>query len=184
MKTTPCTPLRRDVSIEDLYVKLRPELVRYARRHLGDAAAEAEDVVQEAFLRLHRELDDPAKTIQAEPWLYTTVKCRAIDVHRSRRTKDGAGRLVELDDHRSSIHATEDVALHRAEVRQAIADVAALPERRREILVRIHLRGEDHGDVAASMGTSKGAAAVLLHRACADVRAQRAARERQYRLAA
>jgi RNA polymerase sigma-70 factor (ECF subfamily) len=162
---------------EELYAELQPELVRYARRHLGSAASEAEDVVQEAFIRLHRSLTDNDAPAAAGPWLYTSVRWRALDVHDRRGTCMAQRHCTTLED--AGVNAwraertCEDEVLDRAEAHAAMRDVASLSDRRREVLVRLAINGEAPDAVASDMGTSPGAAAVLLHRARAEVRARR-----------
>ena len=60
----------------ELYEELRPEAFGIAYRMLG-SVAEAEDVVQEAFLRLHRELEGGARIESPRPtWSRLTHRDR------------------------------------------------------------------------------------------------------------
>ena len=67
---------------------LRPRAFAIAYRMLG-SVAEAEDVVQEAMLRFHREVADPdAQTIESpQAWLSTVVSRLALDELRSARAR-------------------------------------------------------------------------------------------------
>lgn len=58
-----------------VFAEERPRLVRIATRVLGDAA-EAEDVVQNAWLRLHNTVTDPSAEIDNLPGWLTTVTTR------------------------------------------------------------------------------------------------------------
>lgn len=78
-------PLPRVQGVNDLvtaYADLRPRLVRVAYGLLGDLA-EAEDVVQEAWLRLQRADVDG----DVEGWLVVTVSRLALDVLKSARRR-------------------------------------------------------------------------------------------------
>src|SRR3954447_18339788 len=63
---------------------LRPRRVRLAYGHLG-SLAEAEDVVQDAWLRLQRV--DPNEIRELEGWLTTVVSRLALDALRSARVR-------------------------------------------------------------------------------------------------
>ena len=81
-------------TIEQVFAALESPLLAYARRLTGDFAV-AEDVVQDAFMKLHSQFHQ-VRTPQ--PWLYRTVHNLAVD-HQRR-----ASRIVLVDD-----RATEDM---------------------------------------------------------------------------
>jgi RNA polymerase sigma-70 factor (ECF subfamily) len=68
------------------YEALRPKAFAIAYRMLG-SAAEAEDVVQEAFLRVHRELEAGEPIASVEAFTMTVVTRLAIDELRSARVR-------------------------------------------------------------------------------------------------
>jgi len=70
----------------ELYEELRPKAFGIAYRMLG-SIGEAEDVVQEAFLRLHRELEGGARIESPEAYLVTVVTRLGIDELRSARAR-------------------------------------------------------------------------------------------------
>lgn len=67
-----------------LYAALRPLLFSIAYRMLG-TVSEAEDVVQESFLRFHRALADGTQVRTPKAYLTTTATRLALDVLRSAR---------------------------------------------------------------------------------------------------
>ncbi len=68
-------------TIEQVFAALESPLLAYARRLLGDFEV-AEDIVQDAFMKLHTQFQQ-VRTPQ--PWLYRTVHNLAVD--HQRRTK-------------------------------------------------------------------------------------------------
>jgi RNA polymerase sigma-70 factor (ECF subfamily) len=74
-------------TIEEVFVALESPLLTYARRLLGDFAV-AEDIVQEAFMKLHTQFH---QVRQPQPWLYRAVHNLAVD-HQRR-----ANKIVSLD---------------------------------------------------------------------------------------
>ena len=72
--------------MDELYEELRPRAFAIAYRMLG-SVSEAEDVVQEAFLRLHRALDAGESIESPGAYVSTIVTRLAIDELRSARVR-------------------------------------------------------------------------------------------------
>jgi RNA polymerase sigma-70 factor, ECF subfamily len=70
----------------DAYQQLRPLLFSIAYRMVG-SVSEAEDLVQEAFLRLHRAVEGGAEIGSAKAWLSAVTTRLAIDHLRSARVR-------------------------------------------------------------------------------------------------
>lgn len=69
-------------TIEQVFTALESPLLIYARRLVGDLSV-AEDIVQEAFMKLHTRFEQ----VKAhQPWLYRTVHNLAVD-HQRRVSK-------------------------------------------------------------------------------------------------
>src|ERR671919_95151 len=77
-------PRERDVS--DLYEDLRPLMFSIAYRMVG-AATEAEDIVQEPFLRFHRESEKGTTVVSPKAYLSAVTTRLAIDHLRSARVR-------------------------------------------------------------------------------------------------
>ncbi|MDQ3607598.1 MAG: RNA polymerase sigma-70 factor [Actinomycetota bacterium] len=73
-------------AIEQLHDELRPRAFAIAYRMLG-SVSEAEDVVQEALLRLHRVLESDERVASPVAYLATVVTRLAIDELRSARAR-------------------------------------------------------------------------------------------------
>jgi RNA polymerase sigma-70 factor (ECF subfamily) len=170
------------VLMADLAVGDRAALARLVERHgrglgivaaryLGDEA-EAEEVVQEAFLRAWRSAAryDPARGAPAT-WLYRIAVNLCID----RRRRRGLRRFVGLEEAPEPADPAPD-ALDRADGRARLERVrgliAALPARQRMALLLAAVAGLDTGEIARSMGTSRGSAEQLLVRARRRLRAE------------
>ncbi|XRQ08742.1 RNA polymerase sigma-70 factor [Actinomadura welshii] len=74
------------MSISDLYGDLRPRASAIAYRMLG-SVGEAEDVVQEAFLRMHQTLQRDEQIDTPQAYITTLVTRLAIDQLRSARVR-------------------------------------------------------------------------------------------------
>lgn len=142
--------------------RLAPKVHAHAWRLLGDAA-EAEDITQEALLRLWRIAPDWRQgEARVTTWLYRVTANLATDRIRRRR-----GRNVDLD----AIPEPEDDQ-PRAEDRmqdaaraEALQDaLATLPDRQRQAVVLRHIEGLANPDIAEIMAIGVEAVESLVAR--------------------
>ncbi|MDQ4005118.1 MAG: RNA polymerase sigma-70 factor [Actinomycetota bacterium] len=75
-----------EASVEDLYQDLRPLMFSIAYRMVG-TASDAEDIVQEAFLRYHRETEKGVEVESPKAYLSAVTTRLAIDHLRSARVR-------------------------------------------------------------------------------------------------
>ena len=115
-----------------------------------DDRATAEDLVQEAFARLHgRNLSDPDRALA---YLRSTV----LNLSRSRLRRLRTARKHEAPDDRLLPSAEDDALLHEDQ-RAVLAAVRLLPVRQRQALVLRYWEDMSESQVAAAMGISNGA---------------------------
>jgi RNA polymerase sigma factor (sigma-70 family) len=148
-------------------------LLVFARRMLRGSGLDADDVVQDAFIRAHAGLRATDRPMALRAWLYMIVRNRALDALRSR----GHG-SCELEDRHLAVvpaHDPAEAAVQRDELRRVVAEIGRLPERQRLALVQRELCGTSHADLAARLRTSVPATKSLLIRARAQLRAAQAA---------
>ena len=157
----------RSETIEELFAALESALLSYALRLLADRAL-AEDVVQEAFMRLHaqfRQVREPRR------WLYRTVHNLALNHQRQAR------KIVPLDPAGNddcdtcALEATDsqpwpDEQIARWEgIGFVRLSLETLDDRSRE-LIRLKF-GEDlsYKEISARTGLKVGHVGYLLHHA-------------------
>ncbi|MBT8455507.1 MAG: RNA polymerase sigma factor [Rhodobacteraceae bacterium] len=131
-----------------LVMRLTPRVLGYAARVLGDRA-EAEDVVQEAMLRLWRIAPDWRQgEAKVTTWLYrVTVNLCTDRLRKSGRSVE-IDAVVEPDDGRASIEATL-IQTDRAAALQTALET--LPERQRQAVVLRHIEGLSNPEIAGIM---------------------------------
>ena len=149
----------REEAFDVLHERHRRRLHAAAARALRSSSGDAEGVVQEAFLRAHRQLRDDRRPIEVKPWLHRVVRNLCIDELRRERP------TAELSD---TDRATEDLystLSRRHELRRLIEDLADLPEQQRAALLMRELDGLSHEEVANALEVSPAASRQLVKRA-------------------
>ena len=160
-----------------LTVRLGPKAFGLAMRMLGDRA-EAEDVAQEALLRLWRAAPGwRTGEAKVSTWLYRVVSNLCID--RIRRRRGGSVDLdavaEPLDPARSAEQELQETA--RGAALQAALDT--LPERQRQAVVLRHIEGLANPEIAEIMGASIEAVESLTTRGRRALAAALAARKEE-----
>ncbi len=142
--------------------QLLPGVLRQAWRILGDEA-EAEDVAQDAMLKLwHQAGDWRAGEARISTWLYRVTRNLCIDRIRKRRPTAPIEDVAEPPDPVPSV--LERLASSE-QARALVRAIAGLPERQRQALVLRHFEGMSNPGVGARLDCSVEAVESLLARA-------------------
>ena len=136
-----------------------PGLVAFAWRMIGDSAT-AEDVAQDAMLKLWRQAPRWKPKAQIGTWLRRVAYNRCIDLHRRARPSDDIAAL-ELEDPAPGPARRLLAAEVSAIVRTAMA---GLPDRQRAAIAMVHFGGMSNGETAAALEVSVEAVESLLAR--------------------
>ena len=162
-----------DAAFEEIHRRYRRPLLAFARRMLNAAGHDADDVVQDAFVRAFRGLRVTDRPMALRPWLYAIVRNRALDELRAPHRTDG------YDDGLAGAPLIAPDAAQRAqerdELRRLVDDIARLPERQRLALLMREVDGRSHAETARRLRTSVPATKSLIVRARANLGAARCA---------
>ncbi|HEY6793671.1 MAG TPA: SigE family RNA polymerase sigma factor [Kineosporiaceae bacterium] len=153
-----------DAAIAELYQQHWNRLVRLAALLTRDASV-AEEIVQDAFVSLHRRWGDLAEHASAAAYLRTSV------VNGSRSTLRHRG--VE-EKHRQpgppEPAGPEEHAVRADSDARVMAALRTLSRRQQEVLVLRYYGDYSEQDIAATLGLSKGAVKSHAHRGLAALR--------------
>ena len=149
-------------AVDELLVACQPDLKRFARRACGNAE-DAEDAVQVALWRLHRNIGTLRTVASFATWLFRIVERECFRLFRGRVP-------TEVLDDDAPRHAAPAAMLDlRMDLSRAIAE---LPEAYRVVLILRDVDELTAPEVAAHLALSVEAVKSRLHRARAMVRAR------------
>jgi RNA polymerase sigma factor (sigma-70 family) len=161
-----------------LYALLAPRVLAYLTGLLGDRAA-AEDVLQQAFLKVHEARAVYVRGANPIPWIYTIAHRTCLDEMRRRKrsrvrlTKDGAP-APETAAHAAHITGVaadaHEVEGPSPEAAAALAALDRLPENQRQALILTKVHGRSIAEAAMITGTTPGAIKLRAHRAYVTLR--------------
>jgi RNA polymerase sigma-70 factor (ECF subfamily) len=160
----------------EIVLRYQGRLLNFVYRTIGDRER-AEDLVQEAFVRVHRHLHrfDPSRKFST--WIYTIASNLAKNELRNRsrnplvlfqtlrRQWEADHRPLEFEDPTGR----PDDAFHRRHLREQVEwAVAQLPEHHRVVFVLRELEGKSYEEIAEISGCNLGTVKSRLNRARAN----------------
>jgi RNA polymerase sigma-70 factor, ECF subfamily len=160
-----------------LLEKHRSSVVHFLNRMVRNHAV-AEELAQEAFLRVYRSRTSYEPTAKFTTWLFRIATHLALNSIRDGRSERLQERLDDdsshlparqVSDTRPSVEQNMVVQARLAEVRCA---VAALPEKQRAAVLMHKYQEMDYSQIAGALNCSESAVKSLLFRAYETLRAR------------
>ncbi len=155
-----------DDAFRAIHDRYRVRLLAYARQMLAGSTADAEDALQEVFVRAHAALLASSAPISLRAWLYRIAHNRCIDQLRRPTpipSEITPGAQPALS--RGSRHDPPVEAERSEDLRRLVADVHSLPEQQRSALLMRELQGLSYEELAVALGISVAAVKSVLLRA-------------------
>jgi RNA polymerase sigma-70 factor (ECF subfamily) len=160
-------------AFDAIHHRYHAPLFAFARQMLGGRHHDAEEVVQDAFVRALGAMRETDREMALRPWLYAITRNRALDeLRRPQRTMPLVAEDVAIPDPGGS---PASVVARREAVAALVADLEDLPTRQRRALVMHELEDRSHSQIARALKVSSGASKALVHRARGALQARRAA---------
>ena len=162
-------------AFDALYAAVAPRLYGFLVQLVGDRAL-AEDVMQEALLKLHEARRLYVRGADPLPWIFTIARHAALD--ELRRRKRARVRLVEGEeappepraDLRGEPEAARPDEHAAADGAEALAALERLPPAQKQALLLTKVEGLSQAEAAARAGTTPGAIKLRAHRAYVALR--------------
>lgn len=157
-----------------LVERYEAKLLRYVRRFTGLGQECAEDVIQEVFMKIYRNLNSFDPELSFSSWAYRIAHNEGVNYLRKHRGKETVGIETDDDDMASLLDVLEadvDVAdeASRKELQGKVREILLkLPTKYRDILVLRFLEEKDYNEISDILKKPKGTVATLLNRAKAQ----------------
>jgi RNA polymerase sigma-70 factor, ECF subfamily len=140
-------------------------LLRYIRRISSFDRDDAEDILQESFIKAYRSMNDFDHDSKFSSWMYRIVHNQTIDVARKRKLRS----VVSIEEHDLThiLRAATDIEGETARKDDlAIIDeaVKSLPETYREALILRFLEEKSYEEIMDILHLPKGTVATLISR--------------------
>src|SRR5215218_3363011 len=151
-----------DEAFRVLHDRYRQRLFAYVRQMLSAGSRQdAEDVLQDVFVRAYGALRNDNREMNVRAWLYRVAHNRCID--HLRRPIPPAAEVFEMS--RKPLHDPVEEAQRRDDLRQLVHDVSNLPEQQRSALLMREIDGMTYADLAVALDVTVPAVKSLLVRA-------------------
>lgn len=141
-------------------------LLRYIRRISSLPNEDAEDILQETFIKTYRNINDYDPDAKFSSWIYRIAHNQTIDTLRKRKV-DSASFSIEANDAAQFLKAASDIGAE-TETADTLARVETiirkLPETYREALILRFLEEKSYEEIMDILELPKGSVATLIHR--------------------
>jgi RNA polymerase sigma factor (sigma-70 family) len=148
-------------AFEVLFDRYHSRLLAFCR-HMLRSTEDAEDVLQEVFVKAHAAMLADARPINARPWLYRIARNRCLN-HLRKPVPDGQDSMDVMP--ADGGVTTAERVQKREDFRALIGDVGELPETQRTALLLREIDALSYEEIATSMETTVPAVKSLLVRA-------------------
>jgi RNA polymerase sigma factor (sigma-70 family) len=150
-----------DDAFQVIYDRYRQRIFAYTRQMLAGSRADAEDAMQDVFMRAYGALRNNERPVALKAWLYRVAHNRCID--QLRRPTPPPEEVFEMS--RGPLRDPVVESERRAHLRQLVADMRDLPEQQRSALLMRELDGMSYNELATALDATIPAVKSLLVRA-------------------
>jgi RNA polymerase sigma factor (sigma-70 family) len=151
-----------DEAFGAIHDRYRQRLFAYVRQMLGAGPRQdAEDVLQDVFVRAYGALRADGRDVNVRAWLYRVAHNRCID--HLRRPVPPPADVFELS--RKPLHDPIEEAQRREDLTRLVEDVGRLPDQQRSALLMREMDGMSYAHLAVALDVTVPAVKSLLVRA-------------------
>jgi RNA polymerase sigma-70 factor (ECF subfamily) len=163
-----CSPQELKDRFEAEAVPLRPRLYVAAMRLTGNPA-DAEDLLQETYLRAYRGFSGFEPGTNVTGWLFRILRNTFINSYRKHQLEP---RTVPVDDwyrnlngaQRNVAASAETIVIDSIPAQRLQEALASLPERYRRVVLLFDVEGFSYKEIAGIVGVPLGTVMSRLHR--------------------
>src|ERR1700709_95511 len=136
-----------DAAFSVIHDRYRQRLFVYSRQMLGGSRQDAEDALQDVFLRAYSSLRSNDRPLNLRAWLYRVAHNRCID--HLRRPTPAPSEVFEMS--RTPLQDPIETAQRRDDLRPLVDDVGRLPDQQRSAILMREIDGLAYADIAVEL---------------------------------
>jgi len=159
-------------ALYQLMKRYEQKLLRYIRRMTKVSEAGAEDILQEVFIKMYRNLNGFNANLKFSSWIYRITHNEIISQHRKKQAR---AKTVSIDGdengQKNLAHLIKDtIDLEKEMITKEIIKkvrevIEVLPDKYREVLILRYLEDKDYSEISDILQKPTGTIATLLNRA-------------------
>jgi RNA polymerase sigma-70 factor (ECF subfamily) len=150
-----------------LYQRYEDRLMRYVKRLAAVSNEEAEDILQDAFIKIWKNLNAFDTDLKPSTWIYRIVHNQTISFWR-KKTSYGKDQKVEWDEEKYADVWSEELQIEdeRIDDREQIWSILTrLPIKYKEVLVLKFLENMSYEEISDILKMPEGTVATRINRA-------------------
>jgi RNA polymerase sigma-70 factor (ECF subfamily) len=152
-------------AFELLLARHQRSVYNLALRFLNDPD-EAEDITQDAFMRIYKASQTYTPEAKFTTWLYTIVKNLCFNVLRSRRSAEIVSMDIEYMPELPAKGEDPVERISRSQIRETVIKaINSLPENMKIAVILSKYHGLQYDEIAAIMGCTANAVKLRMYRA-------------------
>ena len=155
-------------ALRELFMRYEMKLIRYVMSIRGFEKSYAEEVVQDVFLKVWKNIKSFDTTKKFSSWIYAIAHNEATSLFRKFRSR-GLHNQVDIQDHETELSTDfeEITAQFSEEERKNILEKALseLPLKYKEILILRYIEDKSYEEISTIIQKPQGTVATLISRA-------------------
>jgi RNA polymerase sigma-70 factor, ECF subfamily len=153
-----------------LYNRYETELIKYTRRISGIDHEESQDILQEAFIKIWRNLNEFDTSLKVSSWIYRIVHNETISYMRKKKSY-GKDKTHDVELFRNILSEEIESQTHTEEQISIMLDALDhLPIKYKEVLILKFLEQKSYTDISDILKIPEGTVAIRINRAKSAIR--------------
>lgn len=153
----------------ELVDRFEAKLLRYIRRLTGLPTNQAEDILQESFIKIYKNLNNFDPKLKFSSWAYRITHNESINhIKKNKRVEpletddDDTANLIEILESDADV---QKEAIQKETALKVKAALYKLPKKYRDVLILYYLEDQDYAAISDILKKPSGTVATLLNRA-------------------
>lgn len=145
--------------VKSIWNAFSHELYKYVRSKVN-SDYDAEDILQDIFIKIHKNIHKVNEQSKLKAWLYKIAKNTIIDYYRKNK-----GRTVDIASIDKALEEEDDAHNMNKEISRCLKKmIEELPEKYQEIIELYDIQGMKHKEISEKLGLSLSGSKMRVHR--------------------